>query len=56
MLVPYLNGPQKPTFQQDNARPHTVAITKQFFDRIQVTSLPWPSCSPYLSPMEHDEC
>jgi hypothetical protein len=51
--VPYRNGLQNHTFQQDNARLHTEAITKQFFDRIQVTLLPWRYYFHDLSPIEH---
>jgi hypothetical protein len=53
VLVPQLNGLQNPTFQQDNARFHTASVTRQFFDRIQVTLLPWSSGFLDLSPIEH---
>jgi hypothetical protein len=39
VLVPYLNRLHNPTFQQDNTRPLTAAITTDFFARIQVTAL-----------------
>jgi hypothetical protein len=51
--VPYLNGLHNPTFQQDNARSDTASVTRQSFDCIQVTLLPWSSDSPDLSPIEH---
>jgi hypothetical protein len=53
MLVPLVNGHQNTTFQQDNARPHKAAITKQFSQRAQVDLLQWLPCSPDLSPIEH---
>ncbi|GFS48160.1 l-Fucosyltransferase [Trichonephila clavipes] len=38
-------------FQQDNARPHTTRVAQDCLRT--VTTLPWPSRSPDLSPIEH---
>ncbi|GFW90301.1 transposable element Tc1 transposase [Trichonephila clavipes] len=38
-------------FQQDNARPHTARVAQDFLRHFQ--TLPWPACSPNLSPVEH---
>ncbi|GFW64676.1 serpin B8 [Trichonephila clavipes] len=39
------------TFQQDNALPHTARVAQDFLRHFQ--TLPWPACSPDLSPVEH---
>ncbi|GFS63545.1 transposable element Tcb2 transposase [Trichonephila clavipes] len=36
---------------QDNARPHTARVAQDFLRPFQ--TLPWPACSPDLSPVEH---
>ncbi|GFV77176.1 uncharacterized protein TNCV_444071 [Trichonephila clavipes] len=38
-------------FQQDNARPHTARVARDFLRHFQ--TLPWPAHSPDLSPVEH---
>ncbi|GFW86355.1 transposable element Tcb1 transposase [Trichonephila clavipes] len=38
-------------FQQENARPHTDRVSQDCL--LTVTTLPWPTRSPKLSPMEH---
>ncbi|GFX75450.1 transposable element Tcb2 transposase [Trichonephila clavipes] len=38
-------------FQQTNARPHTARVAQDFLRHFQ--TLPWPDCSPDLSPAEH---
>ncbi|GFX98500.1 DDE_3 domain-containing protein [Trichonephila clavipes] len=48
---PFLNGLPGAIFQQDNARPHTARFSQDFLRPFQ--TLPWPACSPYLSPVEH---
>ncbi len=42
-------------FQQDNAKPHTAAITTAWLRR-RVRVLNWPACSPDLSPIENIRC
>ncbi len=39
-------------FQQDNAKPHTAAITTAWLHS-RVWVLNWPACSPDLSPIEN---
>ncbi|GFX26074.1 DDE_3 domain-containing protein [Trichonephila clavipes] len=48
---PFLNGLPGAIFQQDNARPHTARVAQDFLRHFQ--TLPWPACSPDLSPVEH---
>ncbi|GFS51691.1 transposable element Tcb2 transposase [Trichonephila clavipes] len=48
---PFLNGLTGAIFQQDNARPHTARVAQDFLLHFQ--TLPWPSRSPNLSPVEH---
>lgn len=38
---------------QDNARPHTANITRQFFQRNNIRLLRHPAMSPDLNPIEH---
>ncbi len=40
-------------FQQENAKPHTAAITTAWFHSRRVRVLNWPACSPDLSPIEN---
>ncbi|GFX18219.1 transposable element Tcb2 transposase [Trichonephila clavipes] len=44
-------SPRCTLFQQDNARPHTARVAQDFLRHFQ--TLPWPACSPDLSPVEH---
>ncbi|GFT28407.1 retrovirus-related Pol polyprotein from transposon 412 [Trichonephila clavipes] len=48
---PFLNGLPGTIFLQDNARPHTARVAQDFLRPFQ--TLPWPACSPDLSPVEH---
>ncbi|GFT15451.1 DDE_3 domain-containing protein [Trichonephila clavipes] len=48
---PFLNGLPEAIFQQDNARPHTERVTQDFLRHFE--TLPSPSRSPDLSPVEH---
>ena len=43
-------------FQQDNARPHTARLTTNFLAANNVNTLPWPSLSPNLNPIERVLC
>ncbi|GFW70666.1 transposable element Tcb1 transposase [Trichonephila clavipes] len=47
----FLNGLPGAIFQQDNARPHTARVAHDFLCHFH--TLPWPGCSPDLSPAEH---
>ena len=44
-------GLQRAIFQQDNASPHTARVSRECLRH--VATLPWPSRSPDLSPIEH---
>ncbi|GFU70895.1 transposable element Tc1 transposase [Trichonephila clavipes] len=48
---PFLNGLSGAIFQQDNVRPHTARVAQDFLRHFQ--TLPWPTCSPNLPPVEH---
>ena len=50
--VPYVQQ-HNLTFQQDNARPHSARLTRDFLQQNGVPVLPWPPYSPDLSPIEH---
>lgn len=39
--------------QQDNARPHTARVTRQWFTQHNVQTMEWPPCSPDLNPIEN---
>ena len=47
-----LMGTPGAVFQHDNARPHTARITVAYFNNQNIRTLPWPSLSPDLSPIE----
>jgi len=50
--VPYIqrNGQ---IFQQDNARPHVARVSIDYLQQENIETLPWPSKSPDLNPIEH---
>ncbi|GFU37373.1 transposable element Tcb2 transposase [Trichonephila clavipes] len=49
-VLPLMQRLSGAIFQQDNARPHTARAPQ---DLSTVSTLPWPSQSPELSPIEH---
>jgi len=53
---PCLFQPRPCTFQQDNAKPHSVHITTAWLLSRRVQMLNWPDCSPDLSPTENIWC
>ena len=52
-LLPFFQHQPRLLFQQDIARPHTARVVKTFFAANNVNVLPWSSCSPDLSSIEH---
>jgi transposase len=40
-------------FQQDNAAPHTVLLTRQFLHDEGISTAQWPALSPDLKPIEN---
>ncbi|GFS92842.1 transposable element Tcb1 transposase [Trichonephila clavipes] len=53
VVLPYFQGLATTIFQQDNVRPHVASIVQSFFVNKQIELLPWPDCSPDLSPIEN---
>jgi hypothetical protein len=51
VVIPFMSTIQNGVFQQDNARPHTAAISRQALQG--VATIEWPARSPDLSPIEH---
>ncbi|GFU29365.1 DDE_3 domain-containing protein [Trichonephila clavipes] len=48
---PFQNGLPGAIFQQDNARPHTAVVARDFQRHFQ--TLQWPTRTPDLPPVEH---
>ncbi|GFV25722.1 transposable element Tcb2 transposase [Trichonephila clavipes] len=53
VVLPYIQRLPSVIFQQDNAHPHVARNVQGFFFTHQIELLPWPACSPDLSPIEH---
>ena len=52
-VLPFMAQHGLRLFQQDNARTHVARVTLDFLRQQLVNTLPWPSLSPDLSPIEH---
>ncbi len=53
-VIPFMNAyPEVWIFQQDNAPAHSSVRTTRFLEENRVKTLPWPSMSPDLNPIEH---
>lgn len=55
VVTPFLRTAegQNVILQDDNARPHRATIINDYKTAENITSLPWPSLSPDLNPIEH---
>ncbi len=56
VLEQHMLPSRRRVFQQDNAKPHTAAITTAWLHSRRVRVLNWPACSPDLSPIENIWC
>ena len=53
VVVPFVRRNNRFVFQQDNARSHIARLSMNFLQTNNVNTLPWPSRSPVLAPIEH---
>ena len=53
VVIPFMNRHNGFVFQQGNARPHTARLTENVLQTNNVNTLPLPSRSPDLAPIEH---
>ncbi len=53
VLEQHMLPSRRRAFQQDNAKPHTAAITTAGLRSRRVRVLNWPACSPDLSPIQN---
>ena len=51
VALPFVNARAGALFQQDNATPHTAGVSRACLEALD--TLPWPSASPDLSPIEN---
>ncbi len=56
ILEQHMLPPRRHVIQQDNAKPHTVAIKTAWLCSRRVRVLNWPGCSPDLSLIENNWC
>ena len=55
-LLPYINtleNKENTIFQEDNAPIHTARIVRSWKEENNIVSLPWPTQSPDMNPIEY---
>jgi transposase len=55
-VVPHFDNhalADRPMFMDDNARPHRAQIVQHFLQQEAVQTIPWPTMSPDMNPIEH---